>query len=279
MCNEREKPYGIIYQATFRADGRRYIGQTTRALNARKRSHDSAARSGRKMYLCNMIRKYGVDAFDWEAIDTAFSEKELNEKERAYICQYRSNQKEFGFNLTDGGDTTKFSPEAIQKRIDSFKKNRAEGKHPPRRPRRTTREGTQRVIDALATPIICVETGVIYPSVKAAAKATNQTQGNISAVLRGKRHIAKGFTFDFVRAEDAIGLDMDLIRRQRRKYAQSPHFVIPSAKAVRCIETGETFPSAMAAGKYYGIDDSYVAKAARRGLLCHGLHWEYMKSE
>jgi len=73
--------YGIIYTATCIANGKVYVGQTTRILEKRLKEHFKLARSSTakyKSYFCKALSKYGKDSFVWEVIDKADSRKELN---------------------------------------------------------------------------------------------------------------------------------------------------------------------------------------------------------
>lgn len=47
------------------------------------------------------------------------------------------------------------------------------------------------------------------------------------------------------------------------------------AKAVRCVETGDVFPSGAEAGEAYGMSRGSCCAAIARGGLMGGLHWEY----
>jgi group I intron endonuclease len=54
-------------------------------------------------YFYSAIKKYGVLNFSWEIIDVCNTDLELDEKERFYIKLYNSNDKNKGYNMTDGG--------------------------------------------------------------------------------------------------------------------------------------------------------------------------------
>lgn len=96
--------FGIIYKATF-PNGKVYIGQTTRTLNARKIGHlNDLCRD--KCAFHRAIHKYGADNVEWETIDIADSIDELNEKEIYWINFYKSyihGKDSMGYNLTLGG--------------------------------------------------------------------------------------------------------------------------------------------------------------------------------
>lgn len=51
--------------------------------------------------------------------------------------------------------------------------------------------------------------------------------------------------------------------------------MIIHTKPVRCVETGESFPSAAAAARSIGRAGSNILDAIRRGGQCGGKHWEF----
>lgn len=51
--------------------------------------------------------------------------------------------------------------------------------------------------------------------------------------------------------------------------------MIIHVRPVRCVETGECFPSAAAAARSVGRAGSNILDAVRRGGLCGGKHWEF----
>lgn len=126
--------YGIIYKIENIVNHKVYIGQTTRGFKNRYAGNNktkpiewvynyhksiSKHRTYNK-YLINSIEKYGFDAFKVnEIFDIAFSEKELNIKEKCWISIYRSNDRRYGFNFTNGGDS--FKPSNDSKIYDGIK--------------------------------------------------------------------------------------------------------------------------------------------------------------
>ena len=96
----------IIYKATNKINGKNYIGKTINTLEFRKSSHENEAkikgRNGR--YFIKALSKYGNDNFEWEEIDKAESEEELNYLESYWIKFYNSNNPIYGYNLSDGGE-------------------------------------------------------------------------------------------------------------------------------------------------------------------------------
>ncbi len=89
----------IVYKCTNLVNGKIYIGQTIRTLKIRKYEHSRSIRS----LIGKAIKKYGIDNFMFEIIDTARDMKELNDLEVKYISELKSIAPA-GYNLKEGGD-------------------------------------------------------------------------------------------------------------------------------------------------------------------------------
>lgn len=94
----------VIYKIVNNINGKIYIGQTTRSLSDRWKDHKKLAKQGSKLHLYCSMRKYGVDNFSIEVIDTATSKEELNVKEIFWISYYNTTDLSLGYNNSYGGD-------------------------------------------------------------------------------------------------------------------------------------------------------------------------------
>jgi len=103
---------GIIYKITNLINKKVYIGQTTRSFN--DRINDYKRELGNE-YINNAFKKYGWDNFDFTIIDSAQTINELNSKEIRYIIEYKSNEKEFGYNILSGGKNASPGIETLNK--------------------------------------------------------------------------------------------------------------------------------------------------------------------
>jgi group I intron endonuclease len=90
----------FIYQITNIDTNDFYIGKTTRKLEKRLYQHnyDTFQRNS-QTHLHRAIRKYGKNNFIISILDEAFSNQELNEKEKFWI-----ENKKPHYNMTKGGD-------------------------------------------------------------------------------------------------------------------------------------------------------------------------------
>lgn len=103
---------GYIYKYTF-PNGKVYIGQTAQTVEARHYQHMYNAdhiESDRSVLLVDRaIHKYGepkleiVETIENEDDDPIGFQNELNEKEKQYIREFKSTQKQFGYNRHLGG--------------------------------------------------------------------------------------------------------------------------------------------------------------------------------
>lgn len=90
-----------IYVITNTVNGKKYIGQSVN-ISQRWRAHRTRYQT-ENSYLYRAMRKYGLDSFTFEIIAEC-EEKDLNDLEQYWISVYQSNNPDFGYNLTAGGD-------------------------------------------------------------------------------------------------------------------------------------------------------------------------------
>ena len=113
------------------------------------------------------------------------------------------------------------------------------------------------------TAVRCLETGKMYESIADASRDTGINNNSIRSVARGDRHKAGGYTWEYVNpAPD---------KRDNRGCNQ------PTAKKVRCAETGNQFVSLSDAARAVGLrNGNSIRRAIDRGGTAGGYHWEYL---
>lgn len=109
----------LIYKITNLVTSKVYIGQTIQKLENRWYGHKRCVAS-RPLY--DDMRKYGISSFIIEKIEDCESTEHLNTKEIYWIKYYNSNNSNFGYNLTEGGES-KINDESRRK-ISEYNKNR-----------------------------------------------------------------------------------------------------------------------------------------------------------
>lgn len=92
---------GIIYMATNNVNGKIYIGQTINNLSQRISGHCCPSKVNNKFH--NAIHDYGIENFTWTILEENIPEESLDEKEISYIENYKSHDRDIGYNLLIGG--------------------------------------------------------------------------------------------------------------------------------------------------------------------------------
>lgn len=94
-----------IYKYTNLINGKIYIGLSN-DIQRRRHEHQNLANSGDDAAIHKAIRKYGIENFSFEILETFDREDRelLGEREKYWISYY--NSYENGYNNTTGGDIT-----------------------------------------------------------------------------------------------------------------------------------------------------------------------------
>ena len=92
-----------VYIHTNKINGKRYVGQTINGNNINKRwSNGLGYKTCTAFY--RAIQKYGWDSFEHEIVASNLTKEEANNFEKLLIQKLKSNNREFGYNITIGGD-------------------------------------------------------------------------------------------------------------------------------------------------------------------------------
>ena len=205
-----------VYMHRNKINNKVYIGQTS-LDPPEKRWRNGVGYN--QQYFYKAIKKYGWDNFEHIILETGLTSEQANEKEKFYIKLYKSIDKNYGYNCTDGGKKIEeVSKDSIQKIKDSWtperrrqqsermkkmwkenkefrKKATAPNKnqwHP--KGEKNPMYGTHRTGKDAARKrkVQCIETGEIFDTVKQAAEWANNgnpsIKSHISEVCKGKRN-------------------------------------------------------------------------------------------
>lgn len=186
--------YGVIYKITNKINNKVYIGQTIEGFDRRYRKNFSKLHDG---YLKKAILKYGIENFDiCKTLDVAFSKEELNIKERHYIKLYNSNNKKYGYNLTEGGQNASSYQNKTKEEMDEIKlKLRASklGKNNPMYGKNSwdymdedgKRKRIEKQIKSSSKPVICITTKRIFLNAKVASEYYSIGNSDIHKCCKG----------------------------------------------------------------------------------------------
>lgn len=100
-----------VYKHTF-PNGKVYIGITQQTL---KRRWQKGLGYKKQLFVFNAIKKYGWENVKHEIIFENLSKKDAEQKEKELISLYKSNNRQYGYNIENGGNVNKVSAETKEK--------------------------------------------------------------------------------------------------------------------------------------------------------------------
>ena len=117
MGNTNENYNYKIYAHVNKVNGKIYIGQTKQKVEDRWRDGLGYKPYGKKSpsHFWNAIQKYEWNNFEHIILKGDLTLKEANYWEEYYIKQYNSTNKQYGYNISFGGDNRKLSEETKKK--------------------------------------------------------------------------------------------------------------------------------------------------------------------
>lgn len=225
----------IIYKIKNKINGKAYIGQTRQDPKIRWMQHCQIYRIRSCTLIRQAIEKHGKESFDFIILESCSSKEELNVREKHWISVFKSISPN-GYNLTSGGDRTDLSEESKQKisrtlsgrptgkkgipsRITPWNKGQPwslehrkklslahQGQIPWSTGKKMSLEARSNMSKArigkdqpsLWKPILCVTTGIVYPSLKAASLTLNLQKSKICLVLKGHRAHTGSLVFRYL---------------------------------------------------------------------------------
>lgn len=224
------KYYGIVYKITNLVNNKIYIGQTSKSIKSRWYGHCAASQN--QTLIARSIKKYGKDNFKIEELMYAFNKEDLNYLEQV-IIETSSSLFPYGYNLSKGGYSGSLYPSMLGKKHSDFSKNKALNTN---------------VIRGQTRSVICLSTGITYPSINQAAKKLNLNAGAIYSCCIGKALSAKGYNFEFIH-----NLDSYRISRSKLKRVNKPKKIVE----VKC---NLSFNSIKDAAKYFKLHRKTISR-------------------
>lgn len=176
--------------------GKVYVGATSQTPHKRW-GNGNRYSTHRRFYPA--IQKYGWDNFKHEILFTNLAESEAKQKEVELIARYKSNDAEFGYNLTKGGNGTKGYVHTEESKTKISVSNM--GKKKPHVGVARSAECREKMAKSHNKAVMQFTTNGAficeYHSGKTAAEQSGARSANISACCLGKRKTANGFIWKF----------------------------------------------------------------------------------
>lgn len=275
-----------VYKHTT-PNGKVYIGITSTSVE--KRWNDGKGYA-RHPYFYNAIKKYGWDNIEHTILFENLTKEEACKKEKELINRYKSNQHDYGYNMTTGGESCEFNEQArvnlsnalkgrvvsddVKLKISESEKGKQISdetrlKMSIAQQNRITPQGTidnlrKMAKDRVGKPL----------SYETRKKISKSLMGHPSTTPKGKEHPNYGKHLS-KETKEKISKALKSNISDETRQATSERF----SKRVKCVETGEIFPSITCASKHYNISPSQL------GAVCNKvgnyktagkLHWEFV---
>lgn len=267
---------GYIYKITNKINNKVYIGKTEEDPAIRWQQHIYNMSLGIKYHLYNAMRKYGLENFTFEILESNLSGDLLSNKEIEYIKIYDSLKN--GYNMTIGGEgVTKYIHEDIKNKyleLNDIKQTASFFKCSETTIRRVLKEFnlyTNFNNQDFAKPVYqyhLTENKILnqYNSLGEAAKALNKN--NISAIKQACEHKisqAYGYRWKYISDNSSI---------QKAKSGQVKKVVQIDKNTNEIIQI---FNSAKDAANKLNCDSSSIQKVCRgERKTCTGYKWKYL---
>lgn len=140
------------------------------------------------------VKKYGWDNIKTEILAENVTLEEANLLETYYIASLETQDRKRGYNICNGGMYFNSTMEEVRKKIADYARTRI---HTEAERYRACIHNENR------KEIRCVETGEVFPSVRAASRELGMERKYIRKVANGIWHQYKGYHFEWVeRRED-----------------------------------------------------------------------------
>ena len=161
--------------------------------------------------MSNAINKYGWKNIEHKVLYENLTKEEAEQKEIELISYYKSNQRKYGYNIQNGGNSNGMHSEETKRKMSKshIGKNIGEnngmyGKHPKGEFKKGNipyNKGKKMPIEEIkkhCKPVLCVETGIVYYSAREANNKTDISYKSISSVCNKKRKTTGGYHWKFI---------------------------------------------------------------------------------
>ena len=273
-----------VYMHVNKINDKKYIGITKNKPEDRWQN----GHGYKRQIFYKAIQKYGWDNFDHIILFENLSEEEACKKEIELISLHKSDNKNYGYNISHGGENghnelwndKEYYEAQIKERKErwndeNFRKRHAESMklamnkndYKDKQAEITKDRWEKGSFDEVhCKKVICLETGKIYKSITDASKLTNICRGDIGKCCLHQIKTANGYHWQYYK--DELNLE------ENRKHLIDK-IGYGRGKKIICVETGKIYNSIKDASLDINIDNSYIGKAVK-GIreTAGGYHWE-----
>lgn len=234
-----------VYCHINKTNGKRYVGQTSKALKTR-------FRDGLGYKRCTLfyraIQKYGWDNFEHKVLIHGLTKEQANRWEKRLIKEWDLMNPRKGYNLNEGGIDGKHCTETIKKIAEKNK---------------------NRIVSEKTKSILKIKCSGWHHTEEAKRKISEASKINL-AKPEVKEKIIKSLTGRPCSQETRNKIS---IAQKGRK--QHPNTIKSHLKLIECINTGEVMYSFEFANKY-NLKTKNIGNSCRLGTTTQGYSFKYV---
>ena len=196
--------YWKVYVHTNKSNGKKYVGITSQKPEYR---WNYGKAYNNNPYFSSAIKKYGWDGFDHVVLYDFLSKDEAQAKEQELIAAWNTRDREYGYNITAGGEgTTGFVPskelrELWSKIRTGTKRSQETRQKMSESAKRLYENRRKDLAEAKYKPVKMYNVDGTYiktfESIIAANKELGLKRSHIGAVCKGDRKTCAGYIWEY----------------------------------------------------------------------------------
>jgi group I intron endonuclease len=278
-----------VYKHTNKINGKVYIGITSKPVEQRWKN--GRGYHNTKSHFSFAIKKYGWNNFEHEIVATNLSRESACLLEQELILKYNSTNRQYGYNMTFGGESNIPTDEVRQKLSvansgeNSFwwgkchteetkdkmrkacigDKNHWYGKKLSDETKRKMSESHTGIKSPVARSVICLNTNEVFITINDAAKKYDVDNPSISACCLRKRKSVGGYNWLYYDEYQ------NMTQEEIQNYLIECNTNDTKRKVVNVI-TGEIFEDQTIATNKYGIAGGAISRCCSGKLKSAGKH-------
>ena len=242
--------------------GKRYIGITCQSLNQRWRNGEGYQRC---VGFYRAIQKYGWDNIQHEILVENLSYEEAMETEKQYIAKYKTHDKRYGYNCTDGGEGVTGWRANEEQRAKNRQAKIEQWKNPDLRDKLTEERQRRGRLP---------EERIRLKNMAIQVWQTPEMRDNLVEHLRELAHDKE------IRQKHSQALKQQWVENPEKFMANRVYkkgAENKRSKPVRCIDTNQVYVNAREADAATGISYKAISACCNgKRKSVQGTHWEFV---
>lgn len=184
-----------VYIHTNKTNNKTYIGITCKSPKDRWRG---GANYKHNVYFNNAIMKYGWNNFEHIIFAENLCKSEAHKIERSLIALWKSNKRQYGYNLSSGGESSHSGCRHSLETKEYLRQINLGNNNPRRREKRKEIIANK----SKTKQVYCAELDKVFSSIQQAADLFGIEASNISKCCKGMRYTAGKMHWKYISKED-----------------------------------------------------------------------------